>query len=219
MKNNAGSLRLLIKSFIAVVRDPNRTDMLFNVISDPRLSNKTSYEIAMEKLNEDPRCMQLIQERYGKTWNLDELLQLPKDSLGYIYAKHMRDNKLDVEYYQTLPGDTDHVYIQMRSRKTHDIWHTMTGFDTSYAGEVGLQAFSFTQYHTRLSVVIVCMFLLHSSFFNPRQLPEVLKAMVAGFQMGFDCKSLFAEKFEENWHKKLTDYRRELNLRAFNEPV
>ena len=215
MKTNHSSLRLLLKSFIAVVRDPTRTDQLFNVISDSRLSNSVSYEIAMGKLNANPQCLQLIKERYARNWNLDELLQLPQDSLGYIYAKQMRADNLDIDYYQVLPGDTDHVYVQMRSRRTHDIWHTLTGFDTSYAGEVGLQAFSFTQFHSRLSVVIICMFLLHTSFFKPKELPEVIKAMISGFQMGFDCESLFAEKYEENWHIKLTDYRTQLKLRPF----
>lgn len=215
MKTQIGSLRILIKSFIAVVRDPTRTDLLFNVISDPRLANKDSYEIAINKLGESKACMQMISERYNRDWNLDELLKLPTDTLGYIYAKHMKDYNLDVDYYQVLPGDTDHVYIQMRSRKTHDIWHTLTGFDTSYAGEVGLQAFSFTQYHTRLSIVIICMFLLHTSFYDPKSLPELIKATIAGFHMGQGCNPLFAEKFEENWSKRLSEYRQELKLQPF----
>ena len=212
MPTQTSSLRLLLKSFIAVVRDPSRTDLLFNVISDPRLANKESYEIVLNKLASTPECLQLIQERYQKNWNLDELLQLPPESLGYIYAKHMKDNNLNIEYYQTVPGDTDHVYIQMRSRRTHDIWHTITGFDTSFAGEVGLQAFSFSQYHTRLSIVIICMFLLHVCFYDPKSLPEIVNATVKGFQMGRDCKTLFAEKFEEKWSKNLIDYRRELKI-------
>ena len=212
MEKKATSLRLLIKSFIAVVRDPNRTDLLFNVISDSRLANPLSYEIVMNKLSSTPECKQLIEERYQKNWNLDELLLLPKESLGYIYAKHMKDNNLDIEFYQKLPGDSDHIYMQMRSRRTHDIWHTITGFDTSFAGEIGLQAFAFTQYHTRLSIVIICMFWLHATFFNPKSLPELVNAVVKGFQMGQDCKSLFAEKFEEKWSVNLNDYRRELKI-------
>lgn len=214
--NQIGSLRLLIKSFITVVRDPTRTDKLFDVISDPRLANKDSYQIVINKLGENPRNLQMIRERYNRDWDLDELLKLPTDSMGYIYAKHMKDENLKVDYYQVLPGDTDHVYIQMRSRKTHDIWHTLTGFDTSYAGEVGLQAFSFTQYHTRLSIVIICMFLLHTSFYDPKSLPELIKATIAGFHMGQGCQPLFAEKFEENWHKNLDEYRQELKLQPFS---
>lgn len=102
MKNKVAGLRLLVKSFIAVVRDPTRTDLLFNVISDPRLANPVSYEIVINKLSESPRCLEMIKERYNQDWNLDELLKLPPETLGYIYAKHMKDHNLDVDFYQVL---------------------------------------------------------------------------------------------------------------------
>lgn len=56
------------------------------------------------------------------------------------------------------------------------------------------------------------MFLLHACFFDPKTLPVLLNATVKGYQMGEDCKSLFAEKFEEKWSINLDDYRRDLNI-------
>lgn len=206
------SPRNLITSFIDVVRTPERTDKIFNVISHPTLANLTSFEIVLEKFKSDPACADIISERFNQPWELQELIKLPEDTLGYVYAKHMLDHNLDVNYYQLVPGDSDHVYVQMRSRRTHDIWHTVTGFDTSHLGETGLQAYSYAQFHSRLSIVIICMFWLHACFFKPKTLPALVDATIRGFLMGQKSKALFAEKFELKWNTPLKEYRKELNI-------
>ncbi len=40
----------------------------------------------------------------------------------------------------------DAVYGELRLSQTHDLWHVVTGFDTTVVGEIGLQAFHLTQF-------------------------------------------------------------------------
>lgn len=40
----------------------------------------------------------------------------------------------------------DVVYGELRLSQTHDLWHVITGFDTTVVGEIGLQAFHLTQF-------------------------------------------------------------------------
>jgi ubiquinone biosynthesis protein COQ4 len=201
-----------LKAFFAVVRDPTRTDQIFVVITDPRIVNKNSFDAVFAKLRESQKIIELMDQRYAGKWNLDELLTLPVDSLGYIYAKHMRDNGLAIDFYPAVRGESIHAYIQMRSRQTHDIWHIMTGFDTSVAGEAGLQAFVQAQMYARSPSLIMTMFMLHSCFYNPSDVIEVTAAIARGWSMGIAAEPLFGEKFEENWHRNLEDYRRDLKL-------
>ena len=201
------------KSFIAVVRDPTRTDEIFKVITDPTILKPETFDVVLKKLGESPNCVELIEKRYSGSWDLDELLKLPNDSIGYIYAKHMRDNGLDINFYPPVPGESVEAYVQLRSRQTHDIWHILTGFDTSVPGEVGLQAFLQAQMHARSPSLIISMFTLHCCFFNPALLFETTNAISKGWAMGIAARPLFGEKFEECWEKNLQDYRRELNLR------
>jgi hypothetical protein len=109
----------LIRAFIATVRDPERTDQIFHVITNPAILNRQSLDQVLNKLRSDSQSAKMLTERYNKTWDLDELLQLPPNSFGYRYAKHMRDLGLQVDFYPPVPGDSDDSYLQLRSRATH----------------------------------------------------------------------------------------------------
>lgn len=66
--------------------------------------------------------------------------------MGYIYARTMKDKGFDPDLYSHMTADTDASYVELRLSQTHDIWHLITGFDTSSAGEIGLQAFHLPQF-------------------------------------------------------------------------
>jgi ubiquinone biosynthesis protein COQ4 len=204
-----------VRSFLIVVRDPTRTEEIFKVITDPRILRPEAWPPLLTRIKESPKAAELLEQRFSREWNLDELLKLPTDSLGYIYAKHMRDNNLDINFYPPVPGESVESYVQMRSRQTHDIWHVMTGFDTSVPGEIGLQAFLQAQMFARSPTVISSMFLLHCLFYDPSILIETTRAFAQGWQMGEAAQPLFGEKFEENWGKNLEQYRRELGLISY----
>ncbi|MGZ3695831.1 MAG: Coq4 family protein [Bdellovibrionota bacterium] len=204
-----------IRAFWKVVRDVERTDQLFVVITDPLVLNKPGLDRVVGRIRECPRVAALMDERFEGSWSLEELAKLPPGTLGYTYAKHMRDNNLDINFYPPVPGASEGAYLQSRGRQTHDIWHVMTGFDTSIPGEIGLQGFTQAQFHSRSPTLITTMFLFHCLFYKPDLLFPTARAFAHGWLMGERARHLFGERFEENWHKDLAQYRQELGIAAF----
>jgi ubiquinone biosynthesis protein Coq4 len=172
-----------------------------------------SYDLVAQHLNKDVACATLIRERYiPPTHDLEALLTLPPDSLGYIYAAQMKKMGLDPNLHAGMTADSDAEYVDLRLSQTHDIWHIVTGFDTSLSSEIGLQAFYLPQFPYPLGAMIVAINLISATLREPERLPKLLEAISQGFQMGKTAKLLFAQKWEEGWEKPLTQWRAELNI-------
>lgn len=211
--------RGLIRNFLAVVKDPARTDLIFKVITAPEILNEKGMTAYLARLRANPSDAAMLDSRYEKPWSVNELAEYPKDTLGYAYARHMIDNNLDADFFDKVAGNSEMAYVQMRGRQTHDIWHALTGFDTSVPGEVGLQAFLMAQYGIRTSGVISAMFLLHGTVFDGDEMMATTEAIARGWTMGKACRPLFGEKFEENWSRNLAEYRQELGLHGVVTPA
>ena len=84
----------------------------------------------------------------SRTIDLDKLAALPEDTLGHAYAKFLRSHGLTPEIFDGAPpgiSNPRRSYVIQRMRQTHDLWHVVTGCETDPAGEVALQAFTFSQ--------------------------------------------------------------------------
>jgi ubiquinone biosynthesis protein COQ4 len=56
----------------------------------------------IEKLKKDPDSASMLEERYmGPEYNLDDLIKLPKNSLGYTYAKLMKTMGFEPHFYRS----------------------------------------------------------------------------------------------------------------------
>ncbi len=111
-----------------------------------------------------------------------------------------------------MTGESDAEYVELRLSQTHDLWHIVTGFDTSVVGEIGLQAFHLPQFPYPLATLLIANSLISITLKEPEMLPHLLEAIAQGFQMGKAAKSLFAQKWEEDWEKPLTQWQAELNI-------
>ncbi|MCG5062063.1 MAG: ubiquinone biosynthesis protein [Limnoraphis sp. WC205] len=178
------------------------------------LSKMPASEFTVKQLKNDPVAAEMIQERYMALHNLDELLQYPEDSLGYIYASKMKEKGFRSEdLYASVSINSDTSYIDARIGQTHDIWHIITGFETSEIDEIGLQAFYLVQFTNPMATMLIANALIAVTLFTPEELPELLSAIGKGWEMGSQAKPLFAQKWEENWEKPLTQWQTELNIR------
>jgi ubiquinone biosynthesis protein Coq4/ribosomal protein S18 acetylase RimI-like enzyme len=167
----------------------------------------------VQALNADPACAALIQERYlPSRHDLTRLRQYPKDSLGYAYATWMKDTELYPDLYSDIAVDSDASYVEARLGQTHDLWHLVTGFDTSVAAEIGLQAFHLAQFPYPLAAMLLANALVSDTLLEPSHLPKLLAAIKVGWQLGKQSQPLFAQKWEQVWEKPLAQLRQELNL-------
>lgn len=182
------------------------------------LLETSAYDLVAHHLNQDPDCAVLIRDRYiPPAHDLDALLTLPPDSLGYLYAAHMKKTGFDPNLHAGMTAKSDAEYVELRLSQTHDLWHIVTGFDISVVGEIGLQAFHLPQFPYPLATMLVANSLISTTLKEPEMLPHLLEAIAQGFQMGKTAKSLFAQKWEEGWEKPLSQWQVELNIQPIQQ--
>ncbi len=202
---------LIFKSFFAMLAGDESLqsvgEMSYALLEIP------AFDLAAQHLNRDPACAELICDRYiPPAHDLDQLLTYPENSLGYIYATAMKKSGFDPNLHAGMTAKSDAHYVELRLSQTHDIWHIITGFDTSAIGEIGLQAFHLPQFPYPLATMLIANSLMASTLFDPKQLPSLLNAIAQGWQMGETSQALFAQKWEEAWDKPVTQWQTELNI-------
>lgn len=202
---------LLVKSSVSMLYGDNSLETVGELTYG--LLDTPSYDLMAQHLKQDPASAALIRDRYiPPAHDLDKLLTLPQDSLGYIYAAAMKKTGFDPNLHKGMVAESDAYYVEMRISQTHDLWHIVTGFDTSFIDEIGLQAFYLSQFAYPVGTMLVGNSLMSLTLREPEHLPQLIEAIAQGLQMGKTAKSLFAQKWEEGWEKPLTQWQAELNI-------
>jgi ubiquinone biosynthesis protein Coq4 len=144
----------------------------------------------------------------GRTITIDlaQLVQLPPDTLGGTYARHMMGLGLDPQAFITPEDD----WLDQRTAIGHDIFHVIAGYDASPIGEFGVAAFTLVQYRDLLNVFVLSFVPL--SLTNPLWTLPLLRALVRGARMGRASQPVVAYAVEENWAKPLRVVRQELGI-------
>jgi len=205
------SLFRILGTFLAMTAGDSSLELVGALTEG--LLDTPSYALAAEHLRRDPACAALIDERWipGEQ-NLEQLAALPAGSLGHAYAAALGRLGYDPNLHAGMEPSSDAVYVELRLSQTHDLWHVVTGFDTSVNGEIGLQAFHLTQFPYPLAAVLTAQALLSTTIFEAKELPALVQAIHTGLQMGQRARPLFAQRWEEGWEKPLEQWRQELNL-------
>ncbi|WP_103670320.1 Coq4 family protein [Pseudanabaena sp. BC1403] len=205
-----------LKGVVTLLRDPTQTESVYDVEDGLRHTKAT--ELAVEYVKSKPEVAALFQERYlAPSVNLEALLQLSPDSLGYTYATYIKDSGFDPNFYRRVKVEDDVSYFLLRMRQTHDIWHIVAGFSTDVFGELGLKAFELAQTHRTMSAVLIAGGLLSTLFKHPEQLDKLLEQIAIGYRLGAKAKPFFAKKWEENWERALIEWRQELGIEPTKE--
>jgi ubiquinone biosynthesis protein Coq4 len=202
-----------VNSFIALTKNPADFTALYDI--DAVLRQTPLATISLDYLKTQSGMAEIIQERYlAPVPDIDELLSYPQDSLGYVFASHLKGNGFAPVFYRQIAVQDDITYITLRRSQTHDIHHIITGFGTDLAGEIGLQAFELAQMRSPLAIA-----LLASGIVNTLSSPDLLQQTMAciheGWQMGSKAKPLMAQKWEQHWEKSVAQWQAELEI----EPI
>ncbi len=116
--------------------------------ADKRLGDLAVLKLEIIDFKLHPRAQKAIE---GKTFSLENydlaiLDACPAGSLGKTYAEHMRRYGLKPFDISPAYQDLARQHAQgVRYIKTHDLFHVLTGFDTSLAGEIGVLYFTAAQ--------------------------------------------------------------------------
>jgi len=202
---------IIVKAFFAMASGDTSLSLVGEMTD--ALLETPAFDLAAHYLKQNQACGVLIRDRYiPPMHDLEQLLTYPKNSLGYLYAAKMKETGYDPNLHAGMTAQSDAHYVELRLSQTHDLWHLVTGFDTSLTGEIGLQAFHLAQFPYPLATMLVANSLVANTLLMPEDLPSLLAAIAQGFQMGKTAKPLFAQRWEDAWEKPLTQWQTELNI-------
>jgi len=144
----------------------------------------------------------------------EPLLSLPTETLGHQYADFLRRNAL--RPFQ-ISDDMDPALLQrnlfiVRYSLLHDVFHVLTGFDTSWAGEAGVWGFVVGQryrWSLWLTVVAVCVVY---PVLAPRQTLRIWRNAARGVAMGRKAATLITAPLETQWERPVAALRAEHNI-------
>lgn len=105
--------------------------------------------------------------------------------------------------------DAKHPYswLARRYSDVHDVWHTLTGYDTAYIGEMCLAMFSYTQTKAPGWLLIALIALLHKGVKYSH-----IKLLIEAYKLGKASKFLLAENYDKLLSENLIEARARLNI-------
>ena len=157
---------------------------------------------------------------YHPTIDLDALSQYPSGSFGRAYADHMHANQLQpLSISPDLEDVARRNVFALRYAVTHDIFHVLLGFDTSYAGEIGVLAFAVGQRYSRAQAISLAIARWLYPLLAPQQTQQIAALARQGQVLGEQAQLLLAVKFEECWQEPLDSLRARLNLPSVPDPA
>lgn len=151
---------------------------------------------------------------YRPPLDLDALAALPAGTFGHEYARFLRDNGLSPI---VLSGKLDPELVArnafvVRYGIIHDMVHVLTGFDTSWPGEVGVWAYVGAQGYSRTFRLSALLALFAALVRCPLRLGEAWAAYKKGQEMAARSKLLLTLRLEDALGRDLDDVRAELGL-------
>ena len=201
-------------SFFNMVKSP---DGDFEAVAklSKTVNNPETLDIIIEFLSLYPQGKQAFLERprLGNV-ELQQLLTLSKNTLGYIYADHMVNNGLTPLQASQVELENDYQFFIAHIRETHDIWHVVTNSDTSIIGEIQLEAFYVAQlYASRFWLALIAKNLLKAVVYDIETSSKYMDAISQGWTMAQEAKPLFGIRWNTLWETPLEDIRTSLNIK------
>lgn len=150
-----------------------------------------------------------IRTRYqAKPTDLNTLLALPSESFGHQWATFMQANHLNPHFFENLQEHDDRSYLINRLHDTHDMWHIILDFDTSEAGEAGMNAFTYAQSGSPTTCMLMVAKLVRAIGGSDENRFQMMTNICRGYQLGMTAQPFLAIAWEENWTTKLSDLRK-----------
>jgi ubiquinone biosynthesis protein COQ4 len=200
-----------LKGVVGMLRDPEHTNSVFDIEDGLRGLDATDKVLAV--VRDQPGVAEMIEARWlAPPPNVADLARMPRGTLGWAFAHHLIDHGFDPDYYRKIDVRDDVDYVLMRMRQTHDIWHVVTGIDTSREGELALKAFELAQTRRPLAAVITCGGVMRYLVHDPERLGDVLQAISHGYWLGHHARPMLAQKWEEGWEVPLAEWRERLAI-------
>ena len=198
------------KNFVAIFKDPASTKnvlLLSRAIDEP-VFRKTyiqlldrNKEVSFDEISDlYPRLPDYKEGTVGHHVFISQ--KYPIDLLIRL-SRAGRKNK------QYMSANHPYSWMARRHLDTHDIWHTIAGYDMNYLGELCLAAFTYGQCKTRVYFLYAMIGMIRHRF-----RPSVVLAILEGYKRGKKCSWLLQEDYEKLFDENLEECRKRLGLSA-----
>ncbi|BAZ51062.1 hypothetical protein NIES4103_36850 [Nostoc sp. NIES-4103] len=148
--------------------------------------------------------------------DLEQLSHYPQGTFGREYADHMQKNHL--QPLNISPESEDIAkgnVFALRYIVTHDIFHVLLGFDTSYAGEIGVLAFAAEQNYSNSLKISLWFAKVIYPILAPQQFKAIFANLKKGKELAQKADFLLGYRFEEHWQEPIQTVRKRLGILQF----
>ena len=167
-----------------------------------------------------PGADSMLSDRFlSELPDIDMLKRCPSGSLGQAYWQYLEDNELDANLLREsdfisahkLRG-ADEGHLAERGFQLHDLFHVLTGYDTTPLGEVKVVSFTVAQAPAPYPAMIIASRPLQMVLYQPELLPFVMDAITEGWMRGRNAEPLLPVHWENHWDESLDELQALHNL-------
>jgi ubiquinone biosynthesis protein Coq4 len=197
------------RAFFRLAQDPTRTEEVFRLSNiGMHMDTSEAVRIAVGRAVRSKGFLDLFHERYqAPPADFKKLARLPDNTLGKQYELHMTRNGLKPDFFWPTSRADEAQYLIHRGREVHDIWHVLTGYDTTFEEEIALQAFTLSQLESAISNVIMAAGLMHAVLFKPSKMLDLIELIDEGRRRGAASEYLMGVAWEKHWEMPLEEAR------------
>jgi ubiquinone biosynthesis protein Coq4 len=159
-------------------------------------------------------------------FSLARLKDCPAGSVGEALYHVIADHDLAehiAESYRALHRDFDDGgalermppamrYKVLRGHQTHDLHHVLTGCPPTPLGELAIQAFELAQMDYPYAAMWIATVTTHFTFVDPKLIKPAMDAIVDGWQLGRNSKSIQFIRLEDLYDEPLDAVRERFGL-------
>ena len=213
--------------------DPKLREALLSSLAswDPRASvplalsfmeygDPTALDGFSRLMQSSPGADSMLETRYlSPTPDVDALRHCAEGSLGHAFVEYLDSNNLDTNLLREsafIPAHkargNDEGYLAERGFQLHDLFHVLTGYDTSPLGEVKVVSFTVAQAPAPYPAMIIASRPLQMVLYQPELLPFVMDAITEGWARGRKAKPMLPIAWEDHWDAPLAELQAEYGL-------
>lgn len=210
-----GEIRIWLKFFM-VVRDPNDTPKIFQMIDlMVKYRGVNYFQGFLDHTYSSKEMKSQFEQRYvPKFPTQEELMKLPPGTLGRILIDDLQKKGLDLNFFPFLDPADPVKYIIYRAYLVHDISHLLLQYDTSIEEELALQAFTLAQTHSPISTLLISGGLANIATTSPWNIFSAIRKISAGFTRGEQNPQVLAIPFDKVLDWPMEKVRQEYKITA-----
>lgn len=173
---------------------------------------RRQYERMLKGLS--PGQREHLRELTLRSFPLEHLEQLPRNTLGAQYAAFMRANNLSdnmqIEAFAPAAEILRENWVALRFSRVHDLHHVLVGFDVNLPGEMGLQVFNFRNFGEPFGFLT----LMGTPWVLARcgQASKTLGEVWRGWRLGGQVENLLLAPLEDYFERDMAEVRQLLKI-------